>query len=348
MKTRSDPKSHPTDIDLEAIGEPEFLAIVKKALSRVESPGVIRGIGEDCAVIPVDDSRCLLVTTDTLIEGVHFRLDYTTPYLLGKKSIAVNLSDIASMGGVPTHAFLNLALAEKTPVSFARKLLRGLTFWCQRYKVPIIGGDTVSCPHGVMLTVTVLGKGYREKIVFRSGARQGDLIFVSGYLGDAAAGLALLEKEHKTGTAYRQLIRAQMDPVPQVELGRHLAEHKLVSAMIDVSDGLATDLAHIAEESGVGAEVDAGRLPISGACRKLARKFDSSVLTWALYGGEDYGLLFTVSPDNAEKVKKVVKSLTEAGPFCVGRIVKGAGVFLRGDGRKEDITHKGYDHFAKR
>lgn len=341
-------QSCPAALDLKAIGERGLLAIVKRVVSRVKSPGVIRGIGEDCAVIPLSRTRYLLVTTDTLVEGVHFRLDYTTPYLLGKKTMAVNLSDLASVGGMPSYAFLNLGLPERMSVSFAHQLLRGINFWCQRYNVPVIGGDTVSCPYGVVLNVTVLGQGRRERVAFRSGAREGDLILVSGYLGEAAAGLALLEEKGKPRAAYRRLFRAQLDPIPQLELGRYLAAHKLVSAMIDLSDGLATDLAHIAEESGVGAEVDAKKLPISKACHKLAQEFGASVLAWAISGGEDYGLLFTVPPEKAEKVKRDVKSLTKAGPFCVGNIVKGRGVFLWEDGYRKDISHKGYDHFIKR
>lgn len=337
-------------MDLKGIGERGLLAFIKRVLSGVESPGVVRGIGEDCAVIPLAGTQYLLVTTDTLVEGVHFCLDYTTPYLLGKKTMAVNLSDLASMGGVPTHAFFNLALPEKTPISFVRDLLRGIKFWCQRYNVPIVGGDTVSCPEGMVLTVTVLGRGHREKIVFRSGAREGDLIFVSGCLGDAAAGLALLEAghRHKPRAGYRRLFRSQLDPAPQLELGRYLAEHKLASAMIDLSDGLATDLAHIAEESGLGAEIDADKLPISRACRRMARELSSSALPWALFGGEDYGLLFTVSPDKAGKLKKGIKFLAAGGPFCVGQMVKGSGVFLRQDGGRENIAYRGYDHFAKK
>ncbi len=341
-------KSYLTGADLKAIGERGLLSILKKNFSRVERPDVLRGIGEDCAVIPISRTRCLLVTTDTLVEGIHFRLDYTTPYLLGKKAMAVNLSDVASMGGVPTHAFLNLALPERMSVSFVHQLAQGINFWCRRYSVPIIGGDTVSCPYGVVLTITVLGKGYKGKIALRSGAREGDLIFVSGYLGDAAAGLALLGEKRRPGTAYRRLFRAHLDPIPQLELGRYLAEHKLASAMIDLSDGLATDLAHIAEESGVAAEIDAGKLPISTACRKLARKSGASALAWALFGGEDYGILFIVSPDNDEEIRKELKSLTKVGPFCVGKIVRGRGVFLRENGYRKDITHNGFDHFAKK
>ncbi|MFZ5995709.1 MAG: thiamine-phosphate kinase [Thermodesulfobacteriota bacterium] len=341
-------KSYPTGADLKAIGEQGLLSILRKNFSRVKRPDILRGIGEDCAVIPMSRTRHLLVTTDTLVEGIHFRLDYTTPYLLGKKAMAVNLSDVASMGGAPTHAFLNLALPEELPVSFVRQLIQGINFWCRRYSVPIIGGDTVSCPYGVVLTITVLGEGHKGEIALRSGAREGDLIFVSGYLGDAAAGLALLAGKRKPDPAYRRLVRAQLDPIPQLELGRYLAGHKLASAMIDLSDGLATDLAHIAEESGVAAEIDYGNLPISVACCKLAKESGASARAWALFGGEDYGILFTVSPDNAEKIKKEVKSLTGAGPFCVGKIVKGRGVFLWEGGYKKDITHKGYDHFAKK
>ncbi len=329
---------------LAGTGELGLLSMFRKKLSGHDVPGVLQGIGDDCAVVHFSADEGLLVTTDTLVQDVHFRLDYTTPYLLGKKTVAVNLSDVAAMGGTPTYAFLNFAAPKEMPLSFARSFLQGMDFWCKRQGVAVIGGDTVSSPTGVVLTLTLLGRGPQGRIVFRSGAQEGDHIFVSGCLGDAAAGLAALDQGYQHDAACRGLVRSHLDPVPQLELGKYLADEGLASAMIDLSDGLATDLAHVAEESSVGAEVYADKIPVSRACRKLAERLGRSPLVWALSGGEDYHLLFTVPQNRVETILKRPEGVPPL--FPVGRIVKGRGVSLWQDGRKTDITYKGFSHFG--
>ncbi|MFH1147574.1 MAG: thiamine-phosphate kinase, partial [Pseudomonadota bacterium] len=287
---------------LAEIGELGVVDLVRKSAHRPKNKDLVRGIGEDCAVISFDKTY-LLVTTDALVENVHFSLNYTTPYLLGKKSVAVNLSDIAAMGGRPRYVFLTLAAPGQLTVSFARQFLRGMNYWSRRFDLLLAGGDTVHSPSGLVLNITVIGQGQKDSTVFRSGAKEGDLIFVSGYLGDSAAGLELLQRGYSKNGAYGRLVKAHLDPVPQLPLGQYLSQNHLASAMIDLSDGLATDLAHIGEESGIGAEVYADRIPTSRACRKFSEVSGSSPTAWALTGGEDYGLLFTVPAKKAEELK---------------------------------------------
>lgn len=327
------------DLSLADAGELGVLALIRDKLAGIEA-GVIRGIGEDCAVIS-NGNYYLLVTTDTLVEDVHFSLSYTTPYLLGKKALAVNLSDIASMGGTPTHALLNFAAPPGLPLSFVREIVRGIHFTSNRYKVPVIGGDTVACPPGIVLTMTVLGRCQKDQVAFRSGAREGDLVFTSGYLGDSAGGLTLLREQIEPKPHHKTLLKAHLDPVPQIELGRWLTQHKLVTSMIDLSDGLSTDLAHVAEESGLSAEIFLDKIPISSCCRKAAEELGRSPVSWALTGGEDYGLLFTVPIERAEEVKRS----RSRGPFCIGKMTKGRGVYLIENGKREDISYRGYSHF---
>lgn len=320
-------------------GERAVIRLIEKLFPAVQ-PDLVRGIGEDCAVISQQDDY-LLVTTDTLVEGVHFRLDYTSPYLLGKKALAVNLSDIAAMGGIPAYAFLNLAAPPQLPLSFIRKLLQGINSWSKRYKVPLIGGDTVSSNGKIVLTITLIGRSPEKKAAFRSGAKEGDLVFVSGYLGDSAAGLTLLERNPAPQAEYKRLIKAHLDPTPRIELGRQLVQNNLINSMIDISDGLATDLAHVAEESGMGAEISSARVPISPSCRKLAKELNRSPMTWALSGGEDYEILFTVPKDKAGELPKISSRI-----FKIGRIVKKMGIYLIDNNEKKDISYTGFSHFS--
>lgn len=329
---------------LAEIGELGILDLIRKNVPRPKDKDLVRGIGEDCAVISFDKTY-VLVTTDALVESVHFSLNYTTPYLLGKKSVAVNLSDIAAMGGRPRYAFLTLAAPEQLTVSFLKQFFRGMNYWCRRFNLFLAGGDTVHSPLGLVLNITIIGQGQKDRTVFRSGAGEGDLIFTSGCLGDSAAGLELLQRGYNKNGPYGRLVKAHLDPVPQLPLAQYISQNHLASAMIDLSDGLASDLAHIGEESGLGAEIYADRIPISPSSRKFAEISGASSTAWALTGGEDYGLLFTVSAKNAEKMKQIPKTLPT--PFFLGRMIKERGVFLIENGKRKDIAYKGFSHFKE-
>ncbi len=224
------------------------------------SDQLVRGIGDDCAVIRRGADLVELVTTDTLVAGVHFEPAWHPPELLGRKAAAVNLSDIAAMGGRPRYAFMSLGLAADYQPEWLSSLITGFLARLEECGAVLAGGDTVSSPKGTVLSVTILGEAAADRVLLRSGAAVGDLILVSGSLGEAAAGLELCRRGyHATAPAtWQSLLKAHLDPEPELELGALLAASGMVSAMMDLSDGLATDLAHICRESGVGAEVAAG------------------------------------------------------------------------------------------
>jgi thiamine-monophosphate kinase len=195
--------------------------------------------------------------------------------------------------------------------------------------------------------VTIIGAAAEDAICYRSGAETGDLVFVSSTLGDAAAGLALCKTNLPSGDSekWQQLINAHLDPQPQVQLGKILAQSGLVHAMMDISDGLATDLAHICKESGVGSEIIKKDLPVSEHLKSAAEKLGNPALDWMLKGGEDYHLLFTVSPDHEQELRNLVLEKTGREIFCIGKIIEGQGLFLTDGANREEISYQGYDHF---
>jgi thiamine-monophosphate kinase len=300
------------------------------------TPDVFVGIGDDAAV--VRGRERLLLTTDLLVEDCDFRKADHPPFLLGRKALNVNLSDIAAMGGRPLQALLGLALPGETDEKWLARFLAGFRSAGAEHGVPLVGGDFSEGPR-IMIAVTVTGDG--RHFVPRNGARPGDVVFVSGTLGDAAQGLKLLSRGEggmKRGPA-GHLLRAFLDPVPRLALGASLARKRLASAMIDVSDGLSVDLLHICEESRVGVELDLGRIPMSAALRRLSK----NPLADALHGGEDFELLFTVRPANLARVRRLASrfELTE-----IGRVVRGrAVVAIDPAGRKTRLAPRGWEHF---
>ena len=298
--------------------------------------GVVLGIGDDAAL--VRGPKNLLITTDLLIEDVDFRQALHPPRLLGRKALSVNLSDIAAMGGRPLHAVLGLALPGATELAWLEAFLDGFREAARRSGVALAGGD-ISASRQVMIAVTVTGKA--ASVVPRSGARPGDALFVSGTLGDAAQGRKLLEAGHRPGEkgAAGRLLRAFLDPSPRLELGAALAGGKISAAMIDLSDGLSVDLAHICEESGVGAEIDLGRIPLSPALRRLS----DDPLDAALNGGEDFELLFAVRPANLGRALALGERFKITR---IGRITRDKKILaVDAAGRRRPLKIKGYEHF---
>lgn len=306
---------------------------------------LLAGIGDDCAVFRTGPNRLNLVTTDTLVQGVHFDLSWHPADKLGRKAAAVNISDIAAMGGIPRFALLSLALPADLPGRWLDDFLSGFLGLLAEYGVVLIGGDTVGSSQGIVLSVTVLGEAMEGAVLARSGARSGDLVMVSGFLGEAAAGLDLCRLGLEEEGGWQPLVRAHLDPVPQVALGRDLAEGGLVHAMMDLSDGLATDLAHICAESRVGAVVEAAALPLSPLLRAAAPVCGHSALDWALSGGEDYQLLFTAAPENVAELQRRTREKNGRELYVVGRIVAGGGVLLEEGGTVREISYRGYEHF---
>jgi thiamine-monophosphate kinase len=312
------------------------------------------GIGDDAAVIRDSPARDWVVTTDLLIEDVHFSLDTTSFDDLGYKAAAANLSDIAAMGGSPAYLLMALAIPKTVSQSDISRLYQGLHRACRLHRVSLIGGDTSSSRDGLFLNITLIGEVARGRAILRSGAKPGDLLYISGTLGESLAGLMLLGKAGARGIR-RGLAPADRDrligrhrrPTPRVALGQVLASQRLATAMIDISDGLSGDLAHLCEESRVGALLDRSALPLSPALRRFGALARSSAESLALRGGEDYELLFTVPPRHEEAVRRLGQRLrmplTKVGLIMPAR----SGIKERDrHGNLKDLAVTSYRHFT--
>lgn len=320
-----------------------------RGLAGQSDPAVIRGIGDDCAVIRPASGLLQLISTDALVENVHFDLGWHPPMQLGRKAASVNISDIAAMAGTPRFAFLAAALPPQTDDAWITSFFEGFRQVLAEHRVLLLGGDTVKSPGPLMFTVTVLGEVAEGEICYRSGARPGDLILASGPLGSAAAGLAACRAGIPVNDSrFRQIIDCHLDPLARVALGRLLGRSGVVHAMLDSSDGLATDISHICEESGCGAVIEADLLPIGAETVAAARELDFDPLHLAVSGGEDYQLLFTAAAAEATRLLTLCEKELRQTPVVIGRIVEGKGVVLEEKrGGRKDITFKGYDHFKK-
>ncbi|HIJ78064.1 MAG: thiamine-phosphate kinase [Desulfobulbaceae bacterium] len=311
------------------------------------SGDLVKGIGDDCAILKAGPGRLNLVTLDTLVQGVHFDPAWHPAHELGRKSASVNISDIAAMGASPRFALLSLALPRAVSKEWVESFMAGFLEVLTEFGAVLIGGDTVASGHEIVLSITMFGEVAETEVLTRDTAKVDDLVLVGGFLGEAAAGLDLCRMGQGGAAQWQPLVKAHLDPTPQVELGRVLARSGLVHAMLDLSDGLATDLAHVCAESKVGAEVVAEEVPLSDLLRKAASFCGRSPLEWALAGGEDYQLLFTVAPDNEQRLRTLVAEQLGGVLYCVGRIVEGAGVtMISADGSRREISYQGFEHFA--
>ena len=294
------------------------------------------GIGDDCAVVPISRAHEALVTTDFSLENVHFKRAWHPPDSVGHRCLTRGLSDIAAMGGEPLAAFLSLAVPRSLPQGWVDGFIRGLLKLAGTFKVSLAGGDTAESPGGVLADIVVLGSVPKGKAVLRSGARPGDRLYVSGELGASAATLDLLSGGKRLRPPD---FPRHFHPIPRIDVGRFLRKKGLASAMIDISDGLSTDLAHICEESGVGAEIETAALPV-GKMGKAGRRVD---LRFALHGGEDYELLFTASPG-----KNVPSRIAGVSIRPIGLITRGRKIFLRDQkGARQELLPRGWEHFKK-
>jgi thiamine-monophosphate kinase len=283
-------------------------------------------------VLRVPRGHEVLVTTDFTLEGVHFRREWHAPGVVGRRCLARGLSDIAAMGGEPLAAFLSIALAGEVSQTWVDRFLKGLLELAQECGVPLAGGDTAQSAGGIQADIVVVGSVPKGKAVLRSGARPGDHIYVTGELGGSAAAIAALRERRVRARDYEQ----HFHPAPRVEAGVWLRRRGLASAMIDVSDGLSTDLGHICEESGVGAEIEAGAIPRA----QVGRPVKEVAGDLALHGGEDYELLFT-------SARRIPARVAGVRVTRIGRIERGRGmVLIREDGRRRKLTAKGWEHFC--
>ena len=298
---------------------------------------VLTGIGDDCAVLRLPAGRDSLVTTDFTLEGIHFRRDWHPPESVGHRCLARGLSDIAAMGGKPVAVFLSLALPCGLRQAWVGRFARSLIGLAEKHGVTVAGGDTAESHGGILADIIVVGTVPKGKAILRSGAKAGDRIYVTGELGGSAA--AVVRMRAGRGKVNPRAYVQHFYPEPRVELGRVLREKKLVSGMIDTSDGLSTDLAHICEESGVGAEIDSSLVP-RARVGKPAREVD---LDLALHGGEDYELLFTAPPE-----KRIPRHIAGVAITPIGRITRSRGIFVRDSkGVGYELHPRGWEHFRK-
>ncbi len=307
-------------------------------IRRKAVPGrsIVTGIGDDSAVLKIPKGHQALVTTDFSLEGVHFWREWHPPESVGHRCLARGLSDIAAMGGEPVAAFLSLALPRKLPQKWVDEFMKGLLKLAEKFDVSFAGGDIAESPRGVAADIVVVGSVPTGKAILRSGARPGDRIYVTGQLGASAATLKLL-LEGKSRIRPSNF-RRHFYPVPRIDVGRFLREKNLASAMIDISDGLSTDLADICEESGVGAEILEQAIP-KATIGKPAHAVD---IRFALHGGEDYELLFT-----AQRGKRIPSRIAGVGITQIGRVTPDREIMLINRvGARHELRPQGWEHFG--
>jgi len=336
-------------VKLSELGEFAFIDRITPGCQAADQSRVLRGIGDDAAVIDSSGSL-LLVTTDMLIERVHFLRGTISYRQLGYKSLAVNLSDIAAMGGVPHEAFISIAIPPTVSVEELDELYDGMKALARDAGVNVLGGDTTGSKADLCINIAVTGSVPRDEVLYRTGARVGDRVLVTGTLGDSAGGLTvLLERPQLPDEVARFLLEAHYLPQLFLTEARILAASGAAHAAIDLSDGLASDLRHICRGSGVGAVVDVPSLPLSAPLRQLCAATGHDLLRLALGGGEDYRLLVTVDPGRVAELRSTVAERTGRTLFDIGEIVAGDAIRLRhADGTCAPLELSGFDHFAVR
>ena len=335
-------------MDIKEIGES---GLIKRIADNYRSshPAIISGIGEDAAALKISEQDILLTTCDLLVEDIHFNLSLTDSYHLGRKSLAVNLSDIAAMGGTPRFFLVSLALPPHLPVEFIDDLYRGMMDLADEFHTRLVAGDTNASPDKLVIDITVLGEVNPDHLLKRSGAQAGDSIFVTGTLGDATLGFLILEKDKKSDRplSLNTLTSKHLSPYPRIKEGKTIAENHLASAMIDISDGLLADLRQILTLSEVGATVWISQLPLSSEFKQYQDQHNhNKIIDCALKGGEDYELLFT-APQTKEKEIYTLSQNLGVPISKIGEINASRELIVIAHNQKPyPIDNQGYDHFS--
>ncbi len=334
---------------MESPGEFELIARLTRQLTA--RPDVVLGAGDDCAILDLPGPDLLLLTCDSQVEGVHFSLETASPEQIGRKALAINLSDIAAMGGEPRYALVSLILPRQLSFAVLDGIYAGLRQEAERYATAIVGGNISGAGKGeqLIIDITLVGMVERNHALVRSGARVGDMLCVTGTLGNSAAGYYTLHTEQQFPQDALDYVRERhRTPHPRIHEGRVLSQFGpgVVTAMLDISDGLSGDLGHICERSGVGASIELARLPLSSQMRTIAATAGRDPLAWALHGGEEYELLFTVSPGYEHAVSEAVQAatgtlVTKIGLMCPAE--EGMKV-VDADGRQEVLKSQSWDH----
>jgi len=304
------------------------------------------GIGDDCAILPFNDKENMLVTTDMLIENRHFLLDKITPYELGYKSLSVNLSDIAAMGGTPVGAFLSIGIPSKIDLLFIDRFFEGLKFLSGKTHTLLLGGDTTGSPDNLVINIAVIGKAEKDYIKRRSSAKPGDIVCVTGNLGDSTAGLKVLLENIPYTKLTKYFIRQHHMPRPHLKEGQWLSKQDGIRAMIDISDGVESDIHRIMESSLVGAQLEMDKLPVSKELILAQQQFSWNIWEIALNGGEDYCLMTTVDPLKYENINETYLKIFHHPLYKIGTITGHTGKLeLYLNGRKITTEKHGFDHF---
>lgn len=337
--------------NIDELGE---FALIDQLTNQFENrnPNTLLGIGDDAAVIALSETESLLLSTDSLAEGIHFNLMYMPLKHLGYKAVAVNVSDICAMNGVAEQITVSIAVSSKFSLEALEELYEGIKLACEHYKVDLIGGDTTSSRAGLMVNIAVVGRAHKDKIAYRSGAKEYDLLVVTGDLGAAYMGLQLLEREKEVFQAnpniqpdldgHDYIIERQLKPEARVDIIQYLKELEVVpTSMIDISDGLASEILHICKASKVGCYLYDEKIPIDAKTSMTAIDFNLDPSTCALNGGEDYELLFTVKQEDFEKVN------SNPNMTIIGHITdeKDGIYFIDKSGSAITLKAQGWKHF---
>lgn len=337
--------------EIESVGEFGLIDLITEEV-KVENKSTVKGIGDDCAVLSYPKKK-VLVSTDLLVEGVHFDMVYTPMKHLGYKSAVVNFSDIYAMNGKPKQIVVGLAISNRFSVEAIKELYSGLNLACKRYNVDLVGGDTTSSVSGLCISITVIGEGDEDRIAYRSGAKVNDLLCVTGNLGAAYMGLHILEREKQAWkgnpdvqpdlTGYEYIIQRFLKPEARFDVVEILKAKDVVpTSMIDISDGLASELHHICHDSNVGCRVYEDKIPIDPQTLLTSEEFNFNPMTAAMNGGEDYELLFSIKQSDYEKIKDIPQI------SVIGHITENPKelYLITNDSKAIDIKAQGWKHFS--
>ena len=335
-------------MSLKEIGEFGFIKKISRGCL-IRPQNIVKAIGDDAAAFKPDAGQLSLITTDLLVERIHFLRDAISGFDLGYKSLAVNLSDIAAMGGTAREAFVSIAIPEDCPVDYLEEIYRGMKELAAKYEVNILGGDTTSSKIDLILNVAVHGAVAENEMLCRDAAQLGDIVFSTGFLGDSKAGLHLILNHIAADSEdLKSLLKAHLLPEPHLHEGRFLARQKAVHAAIDTSDGLSADLGHILEESRAGARLYADKIPLSENLEKFCSQFHFDPVAYALSGGEDYTLLVTAAAEAADNIAAAFQKEFKRPLFDIGEITDtGQMELILPDGKTQTISSTGWDHFKE-
>ncbi len=326
---------------LSEIGEFGLIKRIKPGCL-IRQTGVVKGIGDDCCVFRRSDKMLTVFTTDMLVENIHFLRHVISPYLLGRKSLAVNLSDIAAMGAIPREFVVSIAIPETVNVEYLDSVYDGMKSMAREFDVNLLGGDTSSSPQHLVINIALLGEAAEGEVLYRSGAMAGDIIFLTGPVGSSAAGLDILLSK-RVFDGREELVNAHYDPHPHIIAGRIIAGSKMAHSLIDVSDGVASDLGHICHESQLGAIIEKENIPVTDLFRKYCEQFKLDFEHFALHVGEDYVLLGTVPEKSAQNLKKALNS-GNCEFYSIGRMVPEKGIKIKNsDGSLRKVKRAGYN-----